>query len=576
MFLRIVVTVIILINGVFTVHSQSPFFHYFQDTLKPGHRVSGTFDSIDVTISTVQTTLPTLHSPNRTLFQPRDWYNTSSLPQKSLRFSSIPHVGLYYSFGSNTSQQAGITYTQALSANQFAQMDYNRISSAGAIRNAAFENNRFQLNHLIRLRRYASQLRVAFDGTNKGLNGGFVGDTVEDPSQPIEFNAVNKPDASLRERRFEVDLWQFLSFTKDSLLKTGLYVRPRFRIQNRLFEESGDMATIYGVANIDPDRTRDHWERSEIGATAGYFFHTRTFAVNAGVFARYWDFDNLSRHSDTTETGLSADLSLQINNNIALRASGELTLTGATGENNLTAGLSYRNAVFSLSGSVMFQQKYPDNYQRFFYGNVLDYSWQNKQLTTTSGIQVNAASFWKYLPLKAAFDLVNVQHNPFFVGNQWRQDTLVSLSVMSFRVHADLKWRKLFFQPEIRLQQSTLNWIPDFQALARLGFDGFLFKAKKLRATIGVEAGYTGSYQLLGYVPVMDTYVLTDGSAQVSRFNEMPKLHVFTQYELGFFRWFIRVENIEQAFLKTVNMEAIGYPVVPLQLRIGMSWDLFN
>ncbi|MGH2257767.1 hypothetical protein ACQ1ZF_14845, partial [Enterococcus faecalis] len=64
-----------------------------------------------------------------------------------------------------------------------------------------------------------------------------------------------------------------------------------------------------------------------------------------------------------------------------------------------------------------------------------------------------------------------------------------------------MKWRKLFFQPEIRLQQSTLNWTPDFQALARLGFDGFLFKAKKLRATIGVEAGYTGSYQLLGYVP---------------------------------------------------------------------------
>lgn len=576
MLFRILFAGIIVVSCVLRAHGQSPFYHYFQDTLRPGHRISGSFDSIDVAISTVQTTLPTQSSPNRTVFRPEDWYVTSALPDRPLRYSSIPHVGLSYSFGSNTSQQAGISYTQALSARQFAQMDYERVSSAGAIRNAAFENNSFQLNHLIRTHRYASQLSIRFDGTNKGLNGGFVGDTVEDPAQPIEFNAVNKSNATLRERQFELDVWQFLSFTKDSLLKTGLYVRPRFRIHNRLFQEQGNIASIYGTANIDPDKTRDHWERSEIGATAGYFFHTRTLAVNAGLFARYWDFDNLSGHSDTTETGLSADLSLQVNQSIALRATGSLTLTGATGENNILAGLNYRNTHFSVTGDFVFQQRYPDNYQRFYYGNVLNYGWQTKQLITTSGIRVRAASAWRFLPLKAAFDLVNVQNNPFFVNNQWRQDTLTSLSVMALRVHADLKWKKLFFQPEVRFQQSTLDWMPEFQAYARLGFDGYLFKAKKLRATIGVEAGYTGAYQLLGYVPVMDTYVLTDGTSSVSRFTEMPKLHVFTQYELGFFRWFIRVENIEQAFLKTVNMEAIGYPVVPLQLRIGMSWDLFN
>jgi hypothetical protein len=56
----------------------------------------------------------------------------------------------------------------------------------------------------------------------------------------------------------------------------------------------------------------------------------------------------------------------------------------------------------------------------------------------------------------------------------------------------------------------------------------------------------------------------------------MMRLHVFSQFELGFFRWYLRVENIEQTFLKTTNQEALGYPVLPLQIRIGMSWDLFN
>jgi hypothetical protein len=56
----------------------------------------------------------------------------------------------------------------------------------------------------------------------------------------------------------------------------------------------------------------------------------------------------------------------------------------------------------------------------------------------------------------------------------------------------------------------------------------------------------------------------------------MPKLHFFSQFDLGYFRWFVRIENIEQLFQSETNMEAIGYPVLPTQLRFGVSWDLFN
>jgi hypothetical protein len=56
----------------------------------------------------------------------------------------------------------------------------------------------------------------------------------------------------------------------------------------------------------------------------------------------------------------------------------------------------------------------------------------------------------------------------------------------------------------------------------------------------------------------------------------MMKLHFYTQFDLGYFRWFIRVENIEQTFVKPTNFEGVGYPVTPLQLRFGVSWDFFN
>ena len=65
-------------------------------------------------------------------------------------------------------------------------------------------------------------------------------------------------------------------------------------------------------------------------------------------------------------------------------------------------------------------------------------------------------------------------------------------------------------------------------------------------------------------------------SNSVFKFNAMPKLNVFTQFDLGYFRWFVRFENIEQFWQKSVNFEALGYPVVPFQFRFGVSWDLFN
>jgi hypothetical protein len=180
------------------------------------------------------------------------------------------------------------------------------------------------------------------------------------------------------------------------------------------------------------------------------------------------------------------------------------------------------------------------------------------------------------LPLKAGFSFKNIQNAPFFSGTGWRQDTLTNLSFLSADLRADLSWWKLFFQPTVRVQQSNFSYVPTFQAFARFGFDGFLFKAKKLRATIGVDLGYTTAFNLLDYAPQVDAYVLPSGTSLVTQYTAMPKLHAFTQFELGFFRWYIRVENIEQALIKTTNQETLGYPVVPLQLRIGLSWDLFN
>jgi hypothetical protein len=575
MLLRLFMCGCVVVCFAFSSAAQFPYYQYFQDTLRPGYRISGAFDSIDVKLGSYQSTQPTLWRPSQEVFDLSRMYTAVPTQLLPLRFSSIPHVGLQYSFGSNASQQGGLSYTQALTPNQFIQLDYKRQNSNGAIRNATFEYNHFELAHLVRLSRYASQVRLLFDGVNKGTGGGIFNDSIDD-SQPIEFFAVEKSVASIRTRNFVFDWQNYFSFTKDSLIKTGLYLAPHYEIRNRRYTEEGDIVAIYGTANINPDETNDYWERTEIGGTAGYFFHTRAFSINGGLKTKYWDFDNLSVKSDTIEAGLVSDVVVQLRSSLQLTANGSYTFVGAAGEKTLNANLYFKPNFADFNVRFLFNELFPTNDQRAYFSNTLNYSWQSKTLVTTTGLEATVKSKINKLPLKAGFSFKNIQNAPFFSGTGWRQDTLTNLSFLSADLRADLSWWKLFLQPTVRVQQSNFSYVPTFQAFARFGFDGFLFKAKKLRATIGVDLGYTTAFNLLDYAPQVDAYVLPSGTSLVTQYTAMPKLHAFTQFELGFFRWYIRVENIEQALIKTTNQETLGYPVVPLQLRIGLSWDLFN
>jgi hypothetical protein len=150
---------------------------------------------------------------------------------------------------------------------------------------------------------------------------------------------------------------------------------------------------------------------------------------------------------------------------------------------------------------------------------------------------------------------------------------LQNVSLLQFNLRSDLSIGKLLIQPSIISYSGTLNNAPSLLASLRFGYNGTIFKAKKLKVAIGIDAGYRTAYQLVDYNRLLDAYVL---SSKNSTYAAMPKLHAFANFDLGYFRWYLRFENIEQSWIKSVNMEAIGYPVVPFQLRFGVSWDLFN
>lgn len=550
--------------------AQSPFGNYFQDSLKPGYRISGKLDSVDANLAAYQHTLPGHFNPFQFQFSFSD-LNTNWFKPLPRRFSAIPHIAFEYSMGSKLAQFGKITYTQAIDSNNFIQFDYVRNSSNGNLRNSSFERNTFQLGFMHRSKYYGTILDVAFYGNVNQFSDGLIGDTVRE-GFPLLFQEVQKSNSGNRIKDLHIDWKNYISFTKDSLQKTGLILQPRLDIKNQRYYDRDSLNKIYDFYNYDTLNTNDYWELSSVKMNGGVFYKNRGFNIEAGLGARYWDYDNLVIHQDTTEAFGFAALDMNIKG-YSLNAVANYTFVGANGETQIIADAkkSFRTNEFSASGA--FIRQYPEIYQRSYYGNNVSYNWSTKTLSTRTSLKLNWTNKNRFVPFFVQGFMENNSKTPVFIKDRWRQDTLTSLNVYGVQAGFEYSFKKLLVQGRASYRESSGNLLPNWLISGRIAYNGGLFKAKKLKTVTGIEVGYISHYELIDFIPHMNTYTLLSTGKQ---FKDMMKLHFYSQFDLGYFRWFVRVENIEQTFVKPTNFEELGYPVVGLQFRFGVSWDFFN
>jgi hypothetical protein len=554
----------------FLASAQSPFFHYFQDSLKPGYRISGNLDSTDRSISGYQSTLPDTWLTNNQLFTPQVLLG-HDLSEFSRRYSSIAHVGLFYSMGSAANQPAGISYTQQVNNQLSAQFDYRRNFSGELMRNTGFESNYVQGSLRFIRPRIGSSIDVNFQSRQQSYSDGLFGDTLSLPEDELIFQSVTRSAASQRTKRVRIVWRNYYSFLKDSLRKTGLYIKPELRIDNRRFQDD-QISSLYTTYNYDSLATNDYSELRTFQLSVGYFYHSQNIQAEIGGDRTYWDFDNLTLHRDTTEWGINGRLLLQLTPKLQFSNSIHYTLVGALGELNYKGHVSWNSKRAKANAFFGFDRQYPQQFQRHYIGNHIAYDWKMKQLQTVVFTGLSADLTLGKIPLSALVKWTNLQNHAWYLDSAWRQDTLTNVAVLQASLRGDLSFKNLIFQPSFHVALSEQSFLPRYQTYLRFGFRGALFKAKKLQTAIGIDAGYIGSYGLMDFDPMFHVYTFTSSGKS---FAAMPKLHAFANFDLGFFRWFFRFENIEQTFTKS-NQQLLGYPVVPLQLRFGFSWDLFN
>jgi hypothetical protein len=551
--------------------AQSPFGFYFQDTLKPGHRISGSLDSVDCYLANYQHSLPNFYNPFQFSFSYSDLNSTWFHPLKR-RFSAIPHIAMAYSMGSKLAQLGRVTYTHALDSNTYLQIDYTRNSSNGNLRNSKFERNSVQLALMHAGKYYGTVLDIDFAFDNSQQNGGLVGDSLR-LGFPLVFQSVTKNNATSKQRQVNVSWKNYFSFTKNEQTKFGLLFQPKFSIHNARFSESDTLNGLYGLINYDSTQTYDYRELTSVNLNGGAFYKNSWMHIEAGLDTKYWDYDNLIRHQDTTELGAFASVMLNPKG-FLINLTAYHNFVGATNQSAYQLQASKRiKDRNEFEFFARFEQRYPFQYQRSYYGNTIDYSWTNKLLMS----QLQAKAAWKnhnrILPVKLAAFFENNSKMPVFLNGMWKQDTLTNLSVFGTELSTEYRYKSLLIQARGSYRVSTGSIVPNWLIGGRIAYNGTLFKGKKLKTVTGIDVGYISHFSLLDFAPYMNTYTFAN---TMYKFSDQMKLHFFTQFDLGYFRWFIRVENIEQTFLKKANYEALGYPVVPFQFRFGVSWDFFN
>lgn len=552
---------------------------YDFDTIRYSERITGSLDSIDIKTAYYPSTfdgglndvslrsLSVCNYTNQLLqpsFQPKIYW-------RPMHFSALPHLGFSYSIGQQGSQFLRANYTHAITERLVLDIEYERNSSQGAVRNSNFSNDNVKLQLQRKGVRYAFQLQGAFQAYNTNHSGGLVTDTlIEDFG--LEFSPVNKSNAVSRNRAAEVRFKNYFDLLKDSTTMLGLTTNHVYKIRNRIYSETDTIFGIYPSVYIDSFSTRDQYNLAEITNGVGAYFSSRKFYIDAIVNHTYWDYQNLGVHNDTNELDFNSNAFLHLKN---LKIENELLFNFLGRFNDLKekATIIYTLNKLKVNAFLRFENAAPSVFQRRYFSNNASYVTSN--IKNQGLVQLGGEVSHSFLSEKiglAVFGSTAMISNPYlFSDTNWTNST-GKYNFFSVGLRSALHFGVFNFNPTFVYSPGS-NFLPEIQAYGRIFVKGKLFKAKKLEALVGVDVSYVSSFDNRTYIPTMDTY---DWSPSLNNFSGMMNLHAFLSLGISEFRFFVRYENIGYFWSDKTTNVVNNYPISPPRLRIGLTWDFFN
>ena len=485
----------------------------------------------------------------------------------------LPYLGVQYSFGTNLTQHLNLQYAQKLSSKSHLNLRYKRDAGNGFLTNSKYGFDDVNALYQYRSKKYANFLDASYSKYDWQENGGITTDTLLDEFALI-FTPVNKPNANTLVKKADIKLNQFINFTNDSILKTGLVVKQRYEVINRVYTEQADsLAQFYEQINIDSSTTRDQYQTASIKNSAGYFFASKYFEIDALVGHRYWRNQNLGVNRDTNEVFLSSTLFVG-GKNFNFKNDFYFNLVGATGEikNNAKLYLNWKG--FRINGNLGFYNVLPTPYQRFHTAN--NYNWKLTSFEAQQQLQFGGRiSYEQKHLIFASLQSLTTNNGLYFIDNTWRQDTLDVVALTQFTFGGKLNWNKIKLYPTatLRLNSNNYNYQPTFSTRTRFSYSTGVFKANRLKVALGLDVGYDSEYRVLTYNPALSLF---EQNSINPLSGNLFSVDAFFNAEIKEFRFFARAQNIDYFWNPSTTRVDPNFPIMPFMIKIGVSWDFFN
>jgi hypothetical protein len=554
------------------------------DTLKIGYRIGGKIDSVDYNSGNLSSSVPGgLYDLKTPIINPlfifqfpggQRFYGLN--PFEKIRFCGLPHLGFSYVFGTNGFQAIRAEYQQAFHHNFLLNIDYNNAKSNGVARSSAFAHHHLSLQ-LVRLGvHYSFELQGMLETSNVHQYGGIKNDSLID-HYPLDFLPVTKPNAQSHTKRVRIIQSNYFDFLKDSTRALGLVTTHELTIKKFSYSESDSingLSSLYPIINYDSSVTADQHQWSQFSNGIGFFTHSKNSKLKAGVNAKFWNFQNLGRYYDTLELNLVGNYQYATKH-FYLDNQTDLNLVGAKNEFSNYFRLNQSGKKYIADFHVNYENKLPDYYQRYAYGNTYNAnpSTIEKQQRFNAGVSY-VRSLGK-TTLTGSYSYTDAKNNYFFSVDRWRNDVVKHLNFHQFSLSVNWHYKILSIQPVYQLTLNTKAYelIPQHALLARVFLKKQVFKSRKMEAILGMDASIYSAYQRLGYVSSVSAFDVTTTSVLSSGYSN---LHLFGGFQLDEFRFFVRAENLGYYWMKPQVKVLNGYPIIPLQLKVGITWDFFN
>jgi hypothetical protein len=141
-------------------------------------------------------------------------------------------------------------------------------------------------------------------------------------------------------------------------------------------------------------------------------------------------------------------------------------------------------------------------------------------------------------------------------------------------ISSDFKYKSLTISPNYSFHALPSSWkfFPNHVVKMRLLIERGVLKKRKLTSYFGVEPQLVGGFSPLIIYPSMDVFVMTNNTTQAAFID----LALFAGFELKGFKFFARAENLGYFWNNRMLQLAKGYPIPPMQIQIGITWDFWN